>query len=372
MEITKGKIGGAIKCCLYGPEGIGKSSLAAMFPNSVFIDTEGSTKYMDVARTPAPSSWTMLLEQVKYFKQNPSMCDSLVIDTADWTEQLCISHICSTYNKTGIEDFGYGKGYVYLEEEFGRLLNALSDLIGAGINVVMTAHAYMRKFEQPDEMGAYDRWEFKLEKKTAPLVKEWADMVLFVNYKTWAVSTGDNGKGPKKAQGGKRVIYTQHHPCWDAKNRHGLPEELSFNSPEDGWKQIAHCIPPRVNKPVSRSAESEPMAMNLDEMEPAVKTIERPNSNEDFISTAMEAAKKSSQKTVSKESERRSELDNLPRPLADLMLGNNVTIEEIQKAVASRGYYPIDTPITNYESGFIDGVLIAAWPQVFKMICDNR
>ena len=28
-----------------------------------------------------------------------------------------------------------------------------------GIHVVLTAHAMMRKFEQPDEMGAYDRWE---------------------------------------------------------------------------------------------------------------------------------------------------------------------------------------------------------------------
>ena len=28
----------------------------------------------------------------------------------------------------------------------------------------------MRKFEQPDEMGAYDRWEMKLTKKDAPML----------------------------------------------------------------------------------------------------------------------------------------------------------------------------------------------------------
>ena len=54
---------------------------------------------------------------------------------------------------------------MYLEEEFGRFLNRLSDLIDLGINVVFTAHATMRKFEQPDESGAYDRWELKLQKK---------------------------------------------------------------------------------------------------------------------------------------------------------------------------------------------------------------
>lgn len=44
------------------------------------------------------------------------------------------------------------------------------------------AECMMRKFEQPDEMGAYDRWELKLQKKTAALVKEWADLLLFANY----------------------------------------------------------------------------------------------------------------------------------------------------------------------------------------------
>ncbi len=352
MEITRGVIKGAQKIVIYGPEGIGKSSLAAMFPNSVFIDTEGSTKHIDVARTTAPSSWTMLIEQIRYFKQNPSICDTLILDTADWAETLCINHIISTSNKTGIEDFGYGKGYVYLEEEFGRLLNALSDLVDLGINAVLVAHAQMRKFEQPDETGAYDRWELKLEKKTAPLIKEWADMLLFVNYKTFVISTGQDGK-TKKGQGGKRVIYTQHHACWDAKNRHNLPEELSFNSPEDGWKQIAHCIPPRVNKPVS-SQESVPMAMNLDEM-PVAKSVEQPKNE------------------VSKpELKQADPYVDLPTPLADLMRANKVTIEEIQQAVASKGYYPIDTPIPNYDSGFINGVLVGAWQQVFAMIQSSR
>ena len=71
----------------------------------------------------------------------------------------------------GIEGFGYGKGYTYLAEEFGRLLNSLSDIIDVGIHVVLVAHAWMRKFEQPDEVGSYDRWELKLQKKTAPLIK---------------------------------------------------------------------------------------------------------------------------------------------------------------------------------------------------------
>ena len=40
MEITSGKIDTAIKTVIYGPEGIGKSTLAAQFPRPVFIDTQ--------------------------------------------------------------------------------------------------------------------------------------------------------------------------------------------------------------------------------------------------------------------------------------------------------------------------------------------
>lgn len=52
-------------------------------------------------------------------------------------------------------------------------------------------------------------------------------MVLFANYKTYAVAVDKDGK-KFKAQGGDRVMYTTHHPCWDAKNRDGLPPEMPF------------------------------------------------------------------------------------------------------------------------------------------------
>lgn len=151
----------------------------------------------------------MLLEEVKYVRDHPELCMTLVIDTADWAEQLASNHICSVNHKQSIEDFGYGKGYTKLYEEFGRLLDLLNEVISKGINVVLTAHAKMRKFEQPDELGAYDRWEMKLSKNVAPIVKEWADTVLFVNYKTFVIK--DEKTDSRKAQGGRRVMYTNHH-----------------------------------------------------------------------------------------------------------------------------------------------------------------
>ena len=175
MNITSGIINSPQKVIVYGPEGIGKSTFLAMFPNPIFIDTEGSTKRLAVKRFDKPTSWEMLKEQVRYVIAHKP-CKTLCIDTADWAERLCMEHICSKAGKAGIEDFGYGNGFTYMNEEFGRLLNLLDDVIEAGINVAIAAHAQLIKFEQPDESGAYDRYELKLgvrktEKRTAALLK---------------------------------------------------------------------------------------------------------------------------------------------------------------------------------------------------------
>ena len=62
----------------------------------------------------------------------------------------------------------------------------------------------------------------------------------------------------------------------------------------------------------------------------------------------------------------------IPKALADLMRPEQVTVEEIQTAIGQRGYYPEDTPISSYEPGFVQGVLIGAWPKVFALIRSNR
>ena len=363
MRIIRGKLSGARKVCVYGPEGIGKSTFASHFPDPVFIDTEGSTKDMDVARMEAPSSWQMLMEQVKYVKAHPETCRTLVIDTADWAEMLCTEAVCARSQKAGIEDFGYGKGYVYLTEEFGRLLNLLQELVDIGIHVVINAHAKMRKFEQPDEMGAYDRWELKLQKQTAPLLKEWADMVLFANYKTIVVNVDGQGaqKGKNKAQGGKRVMYTSHHPCWDAKNRYELPEELPFDyreiasiiEPAAGQKTPEQTLPPVAEKPVTEASSApEQPAVNPPAQEQKAPEPER--SVPDYIVL------------------QQSKEENIPKALLDLMIAHRVTEWDVQNAVSKakggEGYYTSDTPIERYDKDFIMGCLVEAWPQVYEMI----
>lgn len=341
-DITEGVILSAQKIVVYGPEGIGKSTFASGFPNPLFIDTEGSTKALAVRRLPSPTSWAMLLDEVAYVKNDPTVCDTLVIDTIDWAEQWCIEAICAKYKKGGIEDFGYGNGYVYEKEEFAHLLHSLEELVGKGVNVVLTAHAQMRKFEQPDEMGAYDRWELKLGKKTgstiSPLIKEWADMVLFANYETHVVQVDKEGN-KHKAMGGKRVMFTSHHPCWDAKNRIGLPEKLDFSSAEI----VKHLTP--------RASVGKPSAIE------AYREVTKPSSL-DVVADPPAPAQPTEPAPVNITGLNGSKI---PQALADLMAADGITESEIRYAVAQSGYFPESTPIENYGPDFINGALIAGW-----------
>ena len=356
MEITRGIIEKAQRVVIYGPEGIGKTTFAMQFPEPLFIDTEGGTAHLDVSRLPKPTSWAMLLEEITFVKQNPGVCKTLVIDTIDWAETLCVEAICAKYKKSGLEDFGYGNGYVYAKEELGRMLNSLQEVIDGGINVVLTAHAQMRKFEQPDELGAYDRWELKLGKKTssqtAPLVKEWADMVLFANYETVIISSGDGKKN--KAQGSKRVMYTEHHACWDAKNRAGLPPKL----PVEDRSIKAAIEPGEAPKPDAIAPKFEVVSdEEAKECDDALAEVER---NAKAVEAEQDAILPELRVSANHQK------------LYDILKQTDVTIDEIRSIVAKKGYYTADTPISKYDPEFVGGVLVGAWQQVYNAIISNR
>ena len=358
MNITRGKKKSAKKIVIYGPSGIGKSTLAAQFPDPLFIDTEDSTIELDVARFDKPTSWEMLLQQVQYVQAHPDCCKTLVIDTADWAEKLEIEDLCAKKNWTGLEDSGYGKGYQYSAEEFGRLLDRLSEVIEKNINVVITAHAQLRTIELPDEMGKYDHWEMKTSKKVAPLIKEWSDALLFCNYKTIVVNVDGQGaqKGKNKAQGGRRVMYTSHHPCWDAKNRYGLPEECEMSY---------EILRPIIEQLSSAPVESMPEPAPVIHTKPVQSAMQTPEPEPDPLPVAQEPQKKEEMP------EQQIPL-TVPKALRDLMVENRIGVWDIQNIVYLKGYYPADTPIEDYDPDLVNGVVVGAWSQVFTAIKEVR
>jgi len=333
MEIIKGKLQSPQKVVMYGPEGIGKSGFGAQAPNPLIIDIEGSTAHLDVARTPRPTSWTHLLSIINDITRDPMGFKTVVVDTGDWAERLAIAQICAQFNMSSLGgNDDWGKSYNLLRGEYGTFLDSLTRLSEAtGMHVIVLCHAMRRREQQPEEFGAYDSWCLALEKKPAKLLMEWADMVLFANYKTMVVE--DSKTKTKKGTGGSRVIYTTHHPCWDAKNRHDLPDEMPF--PKDaGFQQIAHCFGDVAAKPIAPPA-------------PAPAPTPAPGPASTPKPTAANGA-------LGK--------------LRDMMKADGITDRQVQGAIAARGFFPADTPLTQLPADFIEGCLLPGWGKVKAMI----
>jgi hypothetical protein len=343
MNITTGKLTRAQKIVLYGPEGIGKTTFAAASPDPLFIDTEMGTAHLDVKRIdPAPDSWSMLLRYVKEVITDPGVCSTLVIDTADWAERLCFDHVLMEKDLKSIEDPGFGKGYTYVREEFGRLLDLLSDLVDKGVNVLVTAHAQIRKFELPDALGSYDRWELKLSRQCSPLLKEWADLLLFANYKTIIVKPDKRDGGHAKAQGGKRVMFTAHTPAWDAKNRCGLPEELPLD-----FTAIAHAVPDMHARKAAAPAPTK-QEIRISDLKFEEVTGEAP----------LAPAPADPAPAVPADPDR----PNLTK-LRNLMAADNITDTDMQDYCAEKGYCTVETSLDVYPEDFA-GYLVSTWGDI--------
>ena len=198
----------------------------------------------------------------------------------------------------------------------------------------------------------------KTSKQVAPLLREWCDMLLFANYKTVVEKASSSPNAKNKASGGKRVLYTTHHACWDAKNRFDLPDEISFD-----YAAIAHCLPgsstlTATQTPVQHAPAPAPEADILPSPQPETKPVSHPQPQ---ATPPMESSEKSVLLSL-----------GVPEKLAALMSANKVSSEELQGVVGKRGYFPEDMPIKDYPADFVDGCLIGAWPQVYQMVLDNR
>jgi hypothetical protein len=336
-QLTTGIQSKALRVALYGTQGIGRTTLAAEFPNPIFIDIEDGSNQLPVARLPRPTSWAMLMDEIKAVRDGEvDGCSTLVIDTADAAEQLCIDTVCSEKSISGIEDVGYGKGYVYLAEKYGKMLDLLGEVVDGGRNVVVVSHALCRKFERPDEEGAYDRYELKLSRKVAPMVKEWCDMLLFLDYKTIVEtqSTKDGTVTKAKAKGGKRIIHTTHHPCWDAKNRFGLKDPLPLE-----YASISECVPDMMQQ--QRTVDHEPVA----------EPVEEKNSGKTVANQ---------QPAVEAPAEKTRKYPKRLEALEDLMGRANITDAELRKAVSEKQYFPLDCKVEDYPQDFVSW-LVSVW-----------
>lgn len=238
----KRSISGPPRIVLYGVPGIGKTTFAAGAQSPIFLPVEDGCGELDVPAFPVPQSYADIMSAVGSLYTEPHDYRTLVVDSLDKIEPMLWAQVCTEGGKKGIEDFGYGKGYVAAASEWRNLLAGFDALRNdRGMTIVLIAHSTVVKVEPP-ETDAYDRYQMRLHKTAEATVCDWADAVLFANYKVVTIDSGPKGGERKRGiSDGTRIVHTTERAAWRAKNRYRLPDQIALD-----WAALAEHLPAKA------------------------------------------------------------------------------------------------------------------------------
>jgi hypothetical protein len=230
---------------IYGVAGIGKTSLAAEFPNAVFLQTEeGTPGGTEIDTFGVLSSYGSVVEALGSLYSEDHDFQTVVLDSLDALEPMVWAETCSRNNWRTIEDPGYGKGYLAADGTWREFIDGCNALRrDRGMTVIWLAHSAVDRFEQPGS-APYNRYDLRLQKRGAAILTDEADAILFMNTKVSVKETdaGFNKKALHAEGGGTRWLFTDGRPAFIAKNRYGLPDSVMI-PPGKGYAALAPHLP---------------------------------------------------------------------------------------------------------------------------------
>jgi AAA domain len=261
-KVIKGKIACAKRFVIYGPEGVGKSSLAADAPSPIFFDVDDGSagidvpryKFRDDANGYVPLTYEEILSAIEDLTENPHDYQTLAVDTADRLESLLWHYVVqhesgrkSAMNKGGVTfesvlDLGYGNGFALAVEEWRRLAKKLDELrMKRNMAIVVLAHAQIRTFKNP--LGEdYDQYSLRVHEKAGAYLREWADVTGFACYEETAGKLkGDEDGRAKGYSTGRRLLKLAKTATYFAKTRLALPDQVELE-PAHPWAPLAAAV----------------------------------------------------------------------------------------------------------------------------------
>ena len=217
---------------LFGEGGMGKTTLAAMFPKPVIIRTEDGTTSLigndNVSMFPLAQSSQDVLDAIEALSTQEHDHKTLVLDSITQLATMIEGEIVASdpkaksINQAG---GGYGAGYSTAADRH-RLIR---DWAGAlayekGMNVVFIGHADTETMDLPD-FDPYTRYSVRLHKKSLPHYTDNVDAVCMIRLKTFTRGDGDKKRA---ISSGEREIICFPQAASVTKNRFNITEPLPF------------------------------------------------------------------------------------------------------------------------------------------------
>jgi len=220
-----------IICTISGEAGIGKTSLAATFPDPIFIRAEDGVQSIPSASRPDAfpviESVDMLWEQLTALIEKDHKYKTLVIDSVSQLELMFSQHIVESDPKKpkSINQAmgGYGAGLQAVAALHQRVRKAAGILNERkNMHIVFIAHADTSTVELPDQ-DAYTRYDLRLGKRSVSPYLDNVDLVGFIKLETYTFGDGERKKATST---GNRLMVTYTTAANVSKNRYGITEDL--------------------------------------------------------------------------------------------------------------------------------------------------
>lgn len=239
------------KILLYAKSGMGKTTLASMLPNPIFIGVDDGGRRI---RNPKTQEAVQAVEGVATFDDIravlhqdtlfPIGC-TIVLDTITrveaMAEQYLFEHIKTERGERvdSIEGYGYGKGYKHLLDAIRLLLGDFESHIRRGVSVALIAQesqATVANLAGADYVQDGPKLSNAAKFSVRTEVCEWVDHVLRIGHPdVQVVKDNKNAIKGKIVGATTRAVYTEPELYFLAKNRMNgkLPPIVTFDEPKD-------------------------------------------------------------------------------------------------------------------------------------------
>lgn len=221
-----------------GPAGVGKTSLAATFPDPIFIRAEDGLQSIPASQRPDAlpivKSSEQLFEQMMALIKEPHDYSTLIIDSISKLEEIFIREVVESDPRAkGINQAlgGYGNGPAAVAAKHATVRKYAAALNERRkMAVIFIAHVSIEAVRPPDQ-DDYTRYSLQLMPKSVPHYEADVDLVGFV--RLCSALRGDDDERKKVISDGSRELITYATAASVAKNRFGIEKALPFNKGEN-------------------------------------------------------------------------------------------------------------------------------------------
>ena len=227
---------------LFGEGGIGKTTLASLFPKPVIMRVEDGTRGLagdGVRQSPIVKETSHASGFINALMTQEHDFLTLVVDSVTQYAVVVEEEILAEDGRAKSLNQalgGYGAGFSAAADRHRQLRELCGDLSNAkGMNIIFIGHADREEVDPPD-MDKYSRYTMRLHKKCIGHYTDNVDAVCQIRLKTFVAGDDDRKLA---ISSGEREILCHPQASSITKNRFGVTEPLSFafdaGNPFEKW-----------------------------------------------------------------------------------------------------------------------------------------